>query len=140
MLASGAIAKARRGDGLSLQVSPYSIEEASAVRAEKDAHEKTLCLWIPAIEPDSARAFPMTISCGKCRSFLKTVKIGLIVCEHTDEGPYQLWSADEMQCPRCGSTVLVYGVAAFVVRGQKEFATLLADARKRPANFREVRF
>jgi hypothetical protein len=48
----------------------------------------------------------MTLVCVICEVPYRTVKIGGALLTHDDDGqPYQLYSADILQCPGCGSKI-----------------------------------
>jgi hypothetical protein len=80
------------------------------------------------------------LSCGRCRRFLAVVKVGCHVLEHDERNdPYQLWSADELQCRGCGITTLLYSNSPYSVRGMQTFLVLMNEAKREPATFREVR-
>jgi hypothetical protein len=45
------------------------------------------------------------IICVKCELQYQPVKIGAAVQTMTEDGPYQLFSADRLECPGCGHAI-----------------------------------
>ena len=55
---------------------------------------------------------PMPI-CARCEVEYRPEKNGIWLCVHADFGPYKIWSADLLKCPRCGHLLISgYGRSA----------------------------
>ena len=45
--------------------------------------------------------------CSQCQIELRPHKNGVEVIDYNDNGPYELWFADEWACPKCGVKIVL---------------------------------
>ena len=68
-------------------------------------------------------------ACATCSTMLRPRKNDITVHVTMSDGqPYQIWSADLWECPKCGTQVVLgYGQHAWAEHYQPDFARHLGD-------------
>jgi len=65
--------------------------------------------------------------CSKCEIELRPIKNGVQVVEHSVNGPYKIWDADEWECPECRARIVMgFGANPLAAHYEDHFKRLLS--------------